>query len=42
VLEPRERSAVSDVVVRGQVLTDIRRSVELWIECIAGALEQSE
>jgi arsenite methyltransferase len=42
VLKPGGRFAVSDVVVRGEVPADIRRSVELWVECIAGALEESE
>ncbi len=42
VLKPGGRLAVSDVVVRGQVPAEIRRSVELWIGCIAGALEESE
>jgi hypothetical protein len=30
------------VVVRGDVPAPIRRSVELWIGCVAGALEESE
>jgi SAM-dependent methyltransferase len=42
VLKPGGRLAVSDVVVRGPVPPDIRRSVELWIGCVAGALEESE
>ena len=42
VLRPGGRFAVSDVVVRGEVPTAIRRSVELWIGCVAGALEESE
>jgi SAM-dependent methyltransferase len=42
VLKPGGRFAVSDVVVRGDVPTPIRRSVELWIGCVAGALEESE
>jgi ubiquinone/menaquinone biosynthesis C-methylase UbiE len=42
VLKPGGRFAVSDVVVRGEVPTEIRRSVELWIGCVAGALEESE
>jgi hypothetical protein len=33
---------VSDVVVRGEVPPAIRRSVELWIGCVAGALEENE
>ncbi len=42
VLKPGGRFAVSDVVVRGNVPAEIRRSVELWIGCIAGALEETE
>ena len=42
VLKPGGRLAVSDVVVRGDVPAAIRRSVELWIGCIAGALEHDE
>jgi arsenite methyltransferase len=42
VLRPGGRFAVSDVVVRGEVPTEIRRNVELWIGCVAGALEESE
>jgi SAM-dependent methyltransferase/thioredoxin reductase len=42
VLKPGGRFAVSDVVVRGTVPAEIRRSVELWIGCVAGALEESE
>ncbi|HTQ23486.1 MAG TPA: arsenite methyltransferase [Candidatus Binataceae bacterium] len=42
VLRPGGRFAVSDVVVRGEVPPAIRRSVELWIGCVAGALEESE
>jgi SAM-dependent methyltransferase len=42
VLKPGGRFAVSDVVVRGEVPTEIRRSIELWIGCVAGALEESE
>jgi SAM-dependent methyltransferase len=41
VLKPGGRFAVSDVVVRGDVPADIRRSMELWIGCIAGALEDT-
>ncbi|HVA17391.1 MAG TPA: arsenite S-adenosylmethyltransferase, partial [Candidatus Dormibacteraeota bacterium] len=39
---PGGRFAVSDVVVRGTVPADIRRSVELWVGCVAGAMEESE
>ncbi|HET8578348.1 MAG TPA: arsenite methyltransferase [Methylomirabilota bacterium] len=42
VLKPGGRFAVSDVVVRGEVPSAIRRSVELWIGCVAGALEEEE
>ncbi len=42
VLRPGGRFAVSDVVVRGPVPQDIRRNMELWVGCIAGALEESE
>ena len=42
VLRPGGRFAVSDVVVRGAVPAEIRKNVELWIGCIAGALEESE
>jgi len=42
VLKPGGRFAVSDVVVRGEVPAAIRRSVELWIGCVAGALEENE
>src|SRR6185312_13047539 len=42
VLRPGGRLAVSDVVVRGEVPDEIRKNVELWIGCIAGALEETE
>ena len=42
VLKPGGRFAVSDVVVRGEVPQAVRRSMELWVGCIAGALEESE
>jgi SAM-dependent methyltransferase len=42
VLKPGGRFAVSDVVVRGDVPADIRRSMELWVGCIAGALQETE
>jgi hypothetical protein len=34
--------SVSDVVVRGAVPAEVRRSMELWVGCIAGALEETE
>lgn len=42
VLKPGGRLAVSDVVVRGDVPADIRKSLELWVGCIAGALQETE
>jgi len=42
VLRPGGRLAVSDVVVRGPVPAEIRRGVELWLGCVAGALDESE
>jgi len=42
VLKPGGRFAVSDVVVRGEVPEDVRRSMELWVGCIAGALEEMD
>ena len=42
VLKPGGRIAVSDVVVRGGVPTEIRRAMELWVGCIAGALEETD
>lgn len=42
VLKPGGRLAVSDIVVRGDSVPDpVRRSMELWVGCIAGALEES-
>jgi arsenite methyltransferase len=42
VLKPGGRFAVSDVVVRGEVPEEVRRSMELWVGCIAGALSEEE
>ena len=42
VLKPGGRFAVSDVVVRGEVPSDVRRSMELWVGCIAGALRDTD
>jgi arsenite methyltransferase len=42
VLKPGGRFAVSDVVVRGEVPEVIRRSLELWAGCVAGALSESD
>ena len=38
VLKPSGRLAISDVVVRGKVPAEIRKSLELWVGCVAGAL----
>jgi SAM-dependent methyltransferase len=38
VLKPGGRFAVSDVVVRGNVPAAIRKDMELWVGCVAGAL----
>ncbi len=42
VLKPGGRLAVSDVVVRGEVDDTIRRNMELWVGCVAGALDESD
>jgi arsenite methyltransferase len=42
VLKPGGRFAVSDVVIRGEVPAAVRKSMELWVGCIAGALLESE
>ena len=42
VLKPGGRFAVSDVVVRGEVPAEVRRSMELWVGCIAGALSEAD
>jgi arsenite methyltransferase len=42
VLKPGGRFAVSDVVVRGEVPDQVRRSMEMWVGCIAGALHDHE
>jgi arsenite methyltransferase len=42
VLRPGGRFAVSDVVVKGDVPAEIRRNIELWVGCVAGALQDSE
>lgn len=42
VLKPGGRFAASDVVVRGEVPEDIRKSVLLWVGCIAGALRDTD
>jgi len=42
VLKPGGRFAVSDVVTRGEILPEIRKSVLLWVGCVAGALGEDE
>jgi arsenite methyltransferase len=42
VLKPGGRFAVSDVVVRGNVPAEIKKSMELWVGCVAGALTDDE
>jgi arsenite methyltransferase len=42
VLKPGGRFAISDVVVRGEVPDQIRKSMELWVGCVAGALTDTE
>jgi arsenite methyltransferase len=42
VLKPGGRFAVSDVVIRGDVPPEIRRNMELWVGCVAGALGDAE
>ncbi len=42
VLKPGGRLAVSDVVTKGGVPQEIRKSILLWVGCVAGALEENE
>ena len=42
VLKPGGRFAVSDVVVRGEVPERVRKSMELWVGCVAGALHEDD
>ncbi|HKU86036.1 MAG TPA: arsenite methyltransferase [Casimicrobiaceae bacterium] len=42
VLKPGGRFAVSDVVIRGEVPDPIRKSMELWVGCIAGAMTEAD
>jgi ubiquinone/menaquinone biosynthesis C-methylase UbiE len=42
VLKPAGRLAVSDVVTKGEVPAPIKKSLELWVGCVAGALEEDE
>src|SRR5512145_600662 len=42
VLRPGGRFAVSDVVCRGEIPSVVRRNMELWVGCVAGALQDSQ
>jgi SAM-dependent methyltransferase len=42
VLKPGGRFAISDVVVQGDLPPDVKRSMELWVGCVAGALSEVE
>jgi arsenite methyltransferase len=42
VLKPGGRFAISDVVVQGELPADVKRSMELWVGCVAGALSDEE
>ncbi len=42
VLKPGGRFAISDVVVRGDVPAEIKKNMELWVGCVAGALNDYE
>jgi hypothetical protein len=42
VLKPGGRFAVSDVVVRGEMPDQVRKSVLLWVGCVAGALSETD
>jgi len=42
VLKPGGRLAVSDIVARGEIPAEVKRSVELWAGCIAGALSDTD
>jgi SAM-dependent methyltransferase len=42
VLRPGGRFAVSDVVTRGEIAPEIRKSVLLWVGCVAGAMDETE
>jgi SAM-dependent methyltransferase len=42
VLKPGGRFAVSDIVVRGAVSDEVRHNMELWVGCMAGALDEAD
>jgi ubiquinone/menaquinone biosynthesis C-methylase UbiE len=42
VLRPGGRFAVSDVIVQGELPADLRRDIEMWVGCVAGAIDEGE
>jgi len=42
VLKPGGRLAVSDIVIRGELPAQVLRNMELWVGCMAGALQETE
>src|SRR5580700_3135711 len=42
VLKPGGRFAVSDVVTRGEIVPEVRKSLLLWVGCVAGSLEEND
>ena len=42
VLKPGGRIAVSDIIFRGEMPEGLRRNLELWVGCVAGALREEE
>jgi ubiquinone/menaquinone biosynthesis C-methylase UbiE len=42
VLKPGGRFAVSDVVIQGSLPASVRRDMESWVGCVAGALDDAE
>jgi len=42
VLKPGGRFAVSDIVTRGQIPEAMRGDMRLWVDCVAGAMEENE
>lgn len=42
VLKPGGRLAISDIATRGEIPAEIRKNIELWVGCIAGALSETE
>jgi len=42
VLKPGGRIAVSDIIFRGEMPEGLRRNLELWAGCVAGALKEEE